>query len=105
MTSLTNDPMVERALESALQGRVDIDPERVEQGLVKLVLMVVETLRQVIERQAVRRVEGGTLTDEEIERLGLTLMRLEDKMAELRRQFDLSEDDLSLKLRLPLGDL
>jgi hypothetical protein len=53
----------------------------------------------------VRRVEAGSLNDEEIERLGLTLMRLEEKMAELRRHFDLSEDDLSLTLRLPLGDL
>lgn len=105
MTGLANDPMVAHALENALQGRVDLDPERVEQGLVKLVLMVVETLRQVIERQAVRRVEAGTLSDDEIERLGLTLMRLEEKMAELRSQFELSEDDLSLKLKLPLHDL
>lgn len=97
--------MIAQALENALQGRVDIDPERVEQGLVKLVLMVVETLRQVIERQAVRRVEAGALSEDEIERLGLTLMRLEEKMAELRRQFDLSDDDLSLTLRLPIGEL
>jgi hypothetical protein len=105
MTGFASDPVVAKTLESALHGRVDIDPERVEQGLVKLVLMVVETLRQVIERQAIRRVEAGALTDDEIERLGITLMRLEEKMAELRRQFDLSEDDLSLKLRLPLSEL
>ena len=105
MTDLESDPAVAKTLKSVLHGRVDIDPERVEQGLVKLVLMVVETLRQVIERQAIRRVEAGALTDDEIERLGITLMRLEEKMAELRRQFDLSEDDLCLKLRIPLGEL
>ncbi|TCT02273.1 gas vesicle protein K [Aquabacter spiritensis] len=105
MTGFAGGPAVTETLESVLQGRVDIDPERVEQGLVKLVLMVVETLRQVIERQAIRRVEAGALTDEEIERLGLTLLRLEEKMAELRVQFNLSEADLSLKLRLPLGEL
>jgi len=105
MTGFLNGVADAETLETALRGRVDIDPERVEQGLVKLVLMVVETLRQVIERQAIRRVESGSLSDEEVERLGLTLMRLEEKMDQLRRQFDLGDEDLSLRLKLPLQEL
>ncbi|OYY86381.1 MAG: gas vesicle protein K [Rhizobiales bacterium 35-66-30] len=92
-------------LDAALRGRIDIDPERVEQGLVRLVLMLVETVRQVVERQAIRRVEGGTLSEEEIERLGLALLRLEQKMEELRRHFGLEEGDISLKLNIPLDGL
>lgn len=84
-----------------LGGRIEIDPETVEKGLVKLVLMVVETLRQIVERQAIRRVEGGSLNDEEIERLGLALLRLEQRMAQLRESFGLTEEDLTLRLRLP----
>ena len=89
-------------LDNLLGGRVALDPETVEKGLVKLVLMVVETLRQVIEKQAIRRVEGGTLTETEIENLGLTLMRLEAQMTKLRETFGLTEDDLSLRIPLPL---
>ncbi|HQS10364.1 MAG TPA: gas vesicle protein K [Xanthobacteraceae bacterium] len=92
-------------LDAALRGRIDIDPDRVEQGLVRLVLMLVETVRQVVERQAIRRVEGGTLSEEEIERLGLALLRLEQKMEELRRHFGLEEGDISLKLNIPLDGL
>ena len=68
---------------AALPERIDIDPDDVERGLAGLVLGLVELLRQVLERQAVRRMEGGTLTDEEIERVGLALMRLERKVREL----------------------
>jgi len=89
------------SLDDLLGGRIDIDPETVEKGLVKLVLMVVETLRQVIERQAIRRVEGGSLSEEEIERLGLALLRLEQRMAQLRETFGFAEEDLILRLRLP----
>ncbi|KAF0119103.1 MAG: gvpK [Rhodospirillaceae bacterium] len=81
--------MSETAIEGLLGGRVDVDPETVERGLVKLVLSLIETLRQVVERLAIRRVEGGTLTEEDIERLGLTLLRLERRMGELRRIFGL----------------
>jgi len=89
------------SLEDLLGGRINIDPEAAEKGLVKLVLMVVETLRQVIERQAIRRVEGGTLNEAEIERLGLALLRLEQKMAQLRETFGFEESELVLRLRLP----
>ena len=79
-----------------LPERIDVDPEGVEQGLAKLVLTLVEFLRQLLERQAIRRMDGGTLTDEEIERVGLALMRLERKVRELAEQFGLDEDDLRI---------
>ena len=85
-------------------SRVDADPESVEKGLVQLVLTLVELLRQLMERQAVRRVEAGGLTDDEVENLGRTLMLLEDRMAELREHFDLEPEDLNIDLG-PLGRL
>jgi Gas vesicle protein K len=87
-----------------LHGRIDSNPENVERGLVQLVLTVVELLRQLMERQAIRRMESGSLTDEEIERLGQTFMLLARRMEELREHFGFSEDDLNLDLG-PLGTL
>lgn len=81
-----------------LPERIDIDPDDVERGLAGLVLGLVELLRQVLERQAVRRMEGDTLTDDEIERVGLALMRLERKVRELAKEFGLTEDDLRIGL-------
>jgi hypothetical protein len=78
--------------------------DRPEQGLARLVLTLVELLRQVIERQAVRRMEGGSLSDDEVERMGLALMELEAKMTELRDVFGLGPDDLNVDLG-PLGKL
>lgn len=94
---------VER-LRGILPERVDVDPEGVEQGLAKLVLTLVEFLRQLLERQAVRRMEGGTLSDEEVERMGLALMRLEQKVHEMARSFGIDPADLNLGLG-PLGRL
>ena len=91
-------------LRGALPSRIDVDPERVEQGLAQLVLTLVEFLRQLLERQAVRRMEGGTLTDEEVERVGLALMKLEEKVHALAGQFGLRPGDLTIHLG-PLGDL
>lgn len=82
--------------------RIRLDPERVEQGLVKLVLALVEFLRQILEKQAIRRMEGGSLTEAEIDTLGTTLMKLEAKIKELQESFGI--DDLNLNLG-PLGDL
>ena len=87
-----------------LPERVNVDPEGVEQGLAKLVLTLVEFLRQVLERQAIRRMDGGTLTDDEVERVGLALMRLEAKVREMAELFGLDPDDLNLGLG-PIGKL
>ncbi len=83
---------------AVLPERIDIDPDYVERGLAGLVLGLVELLRQVLERQAVRRMEGGSLTDDEIERVGLALMRLERKVKELADHFGLDEKDIRLKV-------
>ena len=84
------------------QNQLNLEPEKVEQGLAKLVLCIIELIRQLLERQAVRRMEGGSLSSEEIERLGATLMKLETRMQELKEQFGI--DDLNLDLG-PLGKL
>ena len=89
---------------TAFPKRVNADPERIEQGLAQLVLTLVELLRQLMERQALRRMEQGSLTDEQIERLGETFMKLERRMEELKREFGLEDRDLNLNLG-PLGDL
>ena len=83
---------------AVLPERIDIDPDEVERGLAGLVLGLVELLRQVLEKQAVRRMEGGTLSEDEIERVGLALMRLEKKVRELADAFGLKESDLTLRL-------
>ena len=88
----------------ALSRRVAADPENVEKGLAQLVLTIIELLRQLMEKQALRRMEGGTLTDEEIERLGETFMKLAQRMDELKAEFGLEDRDLNLNLG-PLGDL
>lgn len=88
----------------ALPARIDATPEAVEAGLGKLVLTLVEFLRQVLEHQAVRRMEGGTLSDEEIERLGLALMRLQERLEEIKSEFGLEGEDLNIDLG-PLGRL
>ena len=93
-----------RRLDDALSGRVEADPENVERGLAQLVLTVVELLRQLMERQALRRVEAGSLDEETIERLGRTLMALESRMEELKETFGLKDEDLNLDLG-PLGRL
>jgi Gas vesicle protein K len=72
--------------------------------LAQLVLTLVEFLRQLLERQAVRRMEGGTLSDEEVERVGLALLKLEEKTHELAAIFGLQPADLNITLG-PIGDL
>jgi gas vesicle protein GvpK len=84
--------------------RLQSDSEDLERGLSQLVLTVIELLRQLMERQAVRRIDAGGLTEEEIERLGQALMGLDHRMDELKEIFGLSDDDLNLNLG-PLGDL
>lgn len=84
--------------ESVVPERISADSEAVENGLAKLVLSIVELVRRLLEKQALRRMDGGNLSDEEIERLGNALMKLEEKMSELKRSFGLSDDDLNLNL-------
>jgi Gas vesicle protein K len=91
-------------INAGLPPRVNADPGNVEQGLAKLVLTLVELLRQLMERQAIRRMEAGSLTDDEIERLGQTFLLLEQRMNELKQTFGLTERDLNLDLG-PLGKL
>jgi gas vesicle protein GvpK/gas vesicle protein GvpA/GvpJ/GvpM family len=88
----------------SLPQRLNTDPDKVENGLAKLVLTLIEVLRKVLEHQAVRRMEGGHLSDAEIERLGIALLRLNDRMQEMKGIFGLTDDDLQIDLG-PLGKL
>jgi len=91
-------------LGSARGRRINADRESLEKGLAQLVLTLVELIRQLMERQALRRIEGGSLSAEEVERLGETFMLLEQKMEELREHFELEKEDLNIDLG-PLGKL
>lgn len=84
--------------------RIALNPESVKNGLGQLVLTLVELVRQLLEKQAMRRIEGGTLTEDEIERLGLTFMELDKQMTWLKKEFGLTDKDLNLDLG-PLGKL
>ncbi len=88
----------------ALSPRIALDPESVKKGLGQLVLTVVELIRQLLEKQALRRIEAGSLTDEEVERLGLTFLELNNQLSWLKKEFDLTDADLNLDLG-PLGKL
>lgn len=90
--------------EQRLRRRIETEPDTVERDLIKLVLTVVELVRQLMERQALRRVDQGDLTENQEERIGMTLMLLEERMTELRERYDLSAADLNLDLG-PLGSL
>ncbi|GAB3766178.1 hypothetical protein FB382_001932 [Nocardioides ginsengisegetis] len=88
----------------SLPRRLETDSESVQRDLMKLVLTIIELVRQLMERQAIRRVDEGDLDDGQVEELGLGLMRLEEAMTQLKEQFDLTADDLNLDLG-PLGTL
>lgn len=85
-------------------NRMDLEPDTVERDLVKLVLTVVELLRELMERQALRRVDHGDLSDEQEERIGLTLMLLEERMTQLCERYGVRPEDLNIDLG-PLGPL
>jgi hypothetical protein len=84
--------------------RLSLDEGKLKNGLGQLVLTLVKLLHELLEKQAVRRMEGGSLSDEEIERLGLALMRQSEEIERLRLEFGLTEEDLNLDLG-PLGKL
>jgi len=91
-------------LKNIEDSRLALTPDNADSGLAKLVLTLVELIRKLVEKQAMRRVDGGSLSDDEIERLGETLMKLEMKMEELKKHFNLTDRDLNINLG-PLGDL
>jgi len=96
-----------RLEESGAQGgpqRIDCSPETIEQGLARLVLSLIELLRRLLERQTIRRMDGGSLNDQEIENMGRALMQLEAKIQELASHFGMTLADLNLELG-PLGNL
>ena len=89
---------------ASASSRIECSPENIEQGLAKLVLSLIELLHQLLERQAIRRMEGGSLTDQQVEEMGEALMKLEAKINELAANFGLTPADLNLDLG-PLGRL
>ena len=102
-----DDAVPEAALEAlarALPERINADPDKVEQGLARLVLTLIELLRKILEHQAIRRMDGGSLSEAEVERLGLALLKLSERMEQLKETFDLRDEDLNIDLG-PLGRL
>jgi hypothetical protein len=97
-------PGAEAAESGSGRWHLQTDPETVQRDLTRLVLTLVELVRQLVERQCVHRMDQGDLSDDQVETLGLTLMRLEEAMTDLCERFDLSPSDLNLDLG-PLGTL
>ena len=95
---------IERLRASGAPPRWNADPEDVRRSVAKLVLTLVDAIRQLLERQAIRRMDAGTLTETETEDIGMALMRLEEAIREIGGQFGLSPEDLKLDLG-PLGKL
>lgn len=89
---------------TTLPQRLETDPETIQRDLLRLVLTIVELVRQLMEKQALRRLDDGDLTDDQVEALGTGLMHLADAMRELRERYGLSQEDLNLDLG-PLGSL
>jgi hypothetical protein len=90
-----------KSVEAGTIDRIDCSPENIEQGLARLVLSLIELLRRLLERQAIRRMEGGTLDDGKIEEMGQALMKLELKINEIAALFGLRPEDLNLELLSP----
>jgi hypothetical protein len=93
-----------RAARPAAPPRLALNPDDVKNGLGKLVLVLVELLRELLERQALRRIDGGSLNDDEVERLGVAFLKLSEQMDQLKGYFGLEDEDLNLDLG-PLGKL
>ena len=83
---------------------LNVDEKSLKDGVLALVVTLVEVIQEALESQALRRIEGGTLDDAQVERLGVAFMRLEERMEELKEEFGLTDEDLNLNLG-PLGDL
>ena len=93
-----------QSLNARLERRINISPDSIETDLAKLVLGLIEFIRRLLERQAIRRVESGGLSAHQIENLGLALLKLESKVQELKDRFGLSDEDINLDLG-PIGRL
>jgi hypothetical protein len=93
-----------RPIAGNFQARLNLDPEKVKNGMGQLVLTLVKLLHELLERQAIRRIEGGSLTEQQVENVGLTLMRQAEEIDRLRLEFGLDEEDLNLDLG-PLGKM
>ncbi len=93
-----------REVAPGLPERLEADEHDIDAGVARLVLTLVEFIRQVLEHQAIRRMEGGSLSDEEVERLGLAMMRLQERLDDVKEVFGLSDEDLNVDLG-PLGRL
>lgn len=104
MTQRKKKPAHTPAEIAAFPSRIECTPETIDQGLAKLVLSLIELLHQLLERQAIRRMEAGSLTEGQIEEMGESLMKLEDKIRELADHFGLTPADLNLDLG-PVGRL
>lgn len=99
----TDSPSQDRfPAKTGRENRLALDPNKAQSGLASLVLTLVELIRQLLEREAVRRLERGTLSMDEVEQLGTAFLQLQEKIAELREVFGLSEEDLNIDLG-PLG--
>ena len=90
------------AVLSKVPSKLKFNPENVRNGLAQLVLTLVELLRELLERQALRRIDGGSLSDEEIERVGATFVRLAEEIENLKEYFGFTDEDLNIDLG-PLG--
>lgn len=97
---------VRRLTETGLErsNRLNAEPDNVRAGLARLVLTVVKLVKCLMERQAVRRIDKGKLTEEQIQRMGETFMELDETLEKLKKEFDLEDEDLNLNLG-PLGDV
>lgn len=93
-----------REVARGLPERIEADEDDIEAGVARLVLTLVEFIREILEHQAVRRMEGGSLSDEEVERLGLALLRLKERLDEIKDVFGVTDEELNLDLG-PLGRL
>lgn len=93
-----------RDVARSLPERIEADEDDIEAGVARLVLTLVEFIREILEHQAVRRMEGGSLSDEEVERLGLALLRLKERLDEIKDVFGVTDEELNLDLG-PLGRL
>jgi hypothetical protein len=89
---------------AGLPSKLQLHPENVGNGLAQLVLTLVELLRELMERQALRRIDAGSLSSVEVERLGLTFLRLSEEIDKLKHHFGFTDEDLNLNLG-PLGKL